>query len=262
MKGNIVLQKARFKALHFRLAGGGCACHADFEAEMTEEAADALGCYHLCYGGGADIGFRKIDLDLILGNCVVNLKIGGVVSFSVEFEAGFLYSFRVFWRKGRPSLSFTAEVQSKIPEVVEFVRSVGAAEGVMKITPCRDAQESLFANGGEDGVTFYSRMADAATADEGRAVIAAHEAAIQSLMEAHGVDPLCGRVPGLGYRGFSVTSKKQRNAAIKALKAVDAEAAARLEELILDGESMEPRWKELVEAETRRAKEQYDDEDQ
>lgn len=99
-------------------------------------------------------------------------------------------------------------------------------------------------------ITFLDRMRAAKTADEGRDILHEHEQTIHSLMTHHGLAPLCGpRTDGQGYTGFSVTTAKERKAAIKDLRLQNMDAGDALHALIEEGVAMDKPWTALHTAE-------------
>lgn len=92
--------------------------------------------------------------------------------------------------------------------------------------------------------TFSERMRAAKTTDEGQGLLHEHEQMIHSLMTHHGLDPLCGPTT-CGYKGFSITTSKDRKAAIKDLRLKDTVAGDALHTLIEEGVAMVEPWKVL-----------------
>lgn len=133
------------------------------------------------------------------------------------------------WARVQGRKSAKTSVQDGAKEIVAW-----CADRMGEIKAASDLAQALAAP-----ITFAERMRAAKTADEGRDILHDHEQAIHSLMTDGGLEPLCGPHPR-GYKGFSVTTPKERKAAIKDLRLKDMAAGDRLHDLIAEGEAMRP----------------------
>lgn len=99
---------------------------------------------------------------------------------------------------------------------------------------------------------YAERMKNAGTADEGRKLISRYEEEFASIEREAGLENSIGKGgSGMGGRGYSTLTPKEKKAIVKNVTAKNPALGAKLQSLITDIDAAEPHWKVLLEKEYR-----------
>ena len=253
----LVFDRACIAGVKFKVADQSMVGFVEVSAVLTPAVATGLGAGAAIFddGGRPKTGFVRVDLEAVLTECRVRFEVEGAANFVLDLSCPTIDNFVVKRRGNRLLTKFRCGVVGHEQELIEFLKTAGSAEGRLAIDVRAGEQVGLpgiaTATAQEEAAqaaaippAFSERMRAAKTTDEGQGLLLDHAQMIHSLMTHHGLDPLCGPTT-YGYKGFSITTSKERKAAIKALRLKDMGAGDALHMLVEEGVAMLEPWKML-----------------